>query len=100
MLITLLSFTIVVLGMVGSWLLSRGLLRTVYTLGLVTGSGYVVLNVLLAVNAEGQHGVLLLVIPSAWAVLMYALGLRRLRRESQPKIESSSPSVLGEPGNV
>jgi hypothetical protein len=79
--ITILSLTVVVLGMVGSWLLSRGMLRAVYTLGMVTGSGYVLINVLLAMNAEGQRGVLLLVIPSAWAVLMSALGLRRLRRE-------------------
>jgi hypothetical protein len=67
--------------MLNSFLMARGRLRAVYVVGIACGLTYVVINLRLA--ADGQCGVLFLVIPSAWGVLMCVLGLRRLRREAR-----------------
>lgn len=80
--ITLLSFLACTLTMVNSWLLSRGTLRVVYSIGVVNGSLYVVLNSLLA--ARGDLGLLFLVIPSGWGTICSVMGLRRLRKREQP----------------
>jgi hypothetical protein len=81
--ITALSALGCVLAMVNSYLVARGRLRAVYVVGIACGVTYVLINLRLA--ADGQAGVLFLVIPSAWGGLMCLLGLRRLRRERLTK---------------
>ena len=77
--ITALSALGCVLAMVNSYLMSRGRLRAVYCVGIACGLTYVLINLLLATG--GHAGMLFLVVPSGWGVLMCLLGLRRLRRE-------------------
>lgn len=78
--ITLLSITAALSGMVGGYYFSRGTLRTAYRLGIVTGSCYAVLNCLLALRDGSQTGMLLLIVPSLWGVTTSILGLRRLQQ--------------------
>jgi hypothetical protein len=84
--ITVLSALGCVLAMSSNWLVCRGELRSAFRLGIITGSCYVALDVILAV--EGNTGVILLAIPAAWGILTSILGLRRLKGEEW---SSSSP---------
>lgn len=78
--LTLLSLTACVLTMVSSYLLARGRLKAVYVIGIFNGISYVVINLALGSKGGDQAAVVLLAIPSAWAVLCNGMGLRRLKR--------------------
>ena len=78
--ISCLSVFACLLKMTASYLVAQGKLKAVYLLGIVNGSTYTVLNVVIAANGSGQGFVLFLAIPSAWGVAMSVKGLRRLRR--------------------
>lgn len=83
--ITALSIGACALTMFCSWLVSRGRLRVAYLAGIVNGSLYTAINILIAIASPDQAGVLLLAIPSTWGVAMCLAGLARLRREqTQP----------------
>jgi len=53
--LTALSVTLCALSMASSLLVARGKLRAVYVLGIVTGSGYVLVNILLAISDKGSR---------------------------------------------
>lgn len=91
MLITFLSLAATIFAMTGSLLLAIGRLRVVFLLGMVTGSCYALLDLLLALR-EGQAAVAWLIIPSLWGVLMHYLGLRRLRRNDGRRDNTGRPS--------
>lgn len=78
--IGILSFTTCVLTMLGSWFVSQGRLRPAYLVGIVNGSCFVVVDLILAI--EGPHpAVAILAVPSAWGIAMGFVGLKRLQRE-------------------
>lgn len=88
--ITLLSISACLTGMVGSWLYSRGMLRAAYYLSIITCSSYGLLDVVIAIRDPSQATMLLLCVPAAWGVICSISGLRRLNSWSES-------SVLEEP---
>lgn len=74
--ITILSLAACILTMVNSWLLSRGQLRAVYIIGIISGTVYTVINGVIACSAD--PGVAFLAIPSMWGIAMCISGLKRI----------------------
>ena len=84
--ITFLSIAGSALSMVLNWLMAQGRFRAVYRLGIVNSVLFIALNVLLA--CRGHTSMLLLTAPSAWAIVMFAVGLRRLNAKPEAKLQS------------